>query len=417
MNLPLFRHEALAARSSQWAGTIVLSRPVSMRIAAIAAAVLTIALALYLSFGEYTRKVRATGQIVPAAGALKAVAPQFGRVIARHVQDGDLVQAGQLLYELSSERAGQGGGIDTRIDVSLASRRELLTQERVLQTRQSKQQQRSLQIRHQLIGAEIDRLEQEIALQQTRIASADKTLARYRSLREQGYISEFQLTQYENDRSDQLGRRQALERAKLAATRDLVQTQAETDQITGQIRLNSAQTERTLASLDQEAAEHQGRSRMQVLAPAAGTVTALTAEPGQTVAAGASLATVIPTGSALEAHLLAPSRAIGFIEPGQTVLLRLAAFPYQKFGQASGTVLRVERSPIAEAGGEAGNGTNGEPVYRIAVKLAQQSVMAYGKAQPYRAGMTLEADIRQDRRRLIEWVIDPIISVAKGRAG
>lgn len=421
MKLPLFRPEALAARGSQWAGAIVLSRPVPMRLAAGIALGLTLALGCYLVLGEYTRKVRVAGRIVPAAGALKAVAPQFGRIVARQVQDGDSVQAGQVLYELSSERAGESGGIDARIDASLAARRDLLAQERALQTEQLQQHARALQTRHQLIAAEIARLEQEIALQQTRIAGAEKTLARYRALREQGFVSEFQLTQYENDRSDQLGRSQALERAKLTATRDLLQTQADTDQITGQIRLNAAQTERTLASLEQEAAEHQGRSRIQVLAPAAGTVTALAAEPGQAVAAGASLATILPHGSAMEAHLMAPSRAIGFIAPGQTVLLRLSAFPYQKFGQAEGTVVRVEHSPIAEAGtGEPGAGAeaggHAEPVYRIAVKLARQSVTAYGKEQALRAGMTLEADIRQDRRRLIEWVIDPIISVAKGRA-
>ena len=156
-----------------------------------------------------------------------------------------------------------------------------------------------------------------------------------------------------------------------------------------------------------------------MLASAAGTVTALTADPGQAVNAGAPLATIIPAGSVLEAHLMAPSRAIGFIEPGQTVLLRLTAFPYQKFGQAKGTVIRVEQSPIADTGGTSANvdAAATEPVYRIVVQLAQQSVSAYGKEQQYRAGMTLEADIRQDRRRLIDWVIDPIISVAKGRAG
>ena len=58
-----------------------------------------------------------------------------------------------------------------------------------------------------------------------------------------------------------------------------------------------------------------------------------------------------------------------------------------------------------------------EPVYRIVVKLDRQSVWAYNKQQLFRAGMTLDADIRQDRRRLIDWVMDPLISVAKGRAG
>lgn len=418
MSTLLFRHEALDARSTHWAGTIILLRPVSMRLAAAFAAVVTVMLLVYLTVGEYTRKVRVSGQLVPTAGVIKAVAPQFGRVLNRPVHDGDTVKAGQVIYELSSERDAQGGGIDTRIDVSLAARRDLLNQERILQTQQLQQHEHALRAKRLLIQEELTRLDQELRLQQDRIATAEKTLDRYRLLRSQGFVSEFQLTPYENDRTDQLARKQTLERTKLVATGELMQAQEDASQVAGQIRLNAGQTERTLASLDQESAEHQGHSRVQVLSPADGVITALTAEAGQTVNLGASLASVIPASSTLEAHLLAPSHAIGFLEQGQPVLLRLAAFPYQKFGQVEGTVIRVEQSPIAEGTGMvAAAAADAEPVYRIVVKLDRQSVWAYNKQQLFRAGMTLDADIRQDRRRLIDWVMDPLISVAKGRAG
>jgi membrane fusion protein len=415
MTISLFRQEVLAARSNQTTGSIILMQPVPMQIAAWVSIVITLALITYVSFGDYIRKVRVTGRIIPAAGALTVVSPQFGRVVARHVHDGDTVQAGQVLYELSSERISDKGDIDAHIDAALSTRRDLLVQERALQSQQLQQHEKSLRNREQLLRAEVARLDQEIALQQNRIANSEKMLTRYRALREQGFVSEFQLSQQENDHNDQLAKRQTLERAKLAAMRDSMQTQEEADQIAGQVKLATAQNARTLASLEQESAEHQGRSRIQIIASASGVVTALAVEPGQAVSTGTPLATILPTGSELEAELLAPSRAMGFVEQGQIVMLRLSAFPYQKFGQIEGKVVRVEQSPIAESNttGQA----DAEPVYRIGVKLSQQSVSAYGKDQPFRTGMTLEADIRQDRRRLIEWVIDPLISVAKGRAG
>lgn len=409
----LFRPEVLAARSSQWAGSIILLRPVPMRLAAAIAAALTIVLIVYVCFGHYTRKVRVVGEVVPAAGVLKAIAPQFGRVVKRHVQDGDIVKQGQVLYELSAERAGDGGGIDTRIDASLKIRGELLVQELALQTQQLQQREKSLSARNKIIENEMARLDAEISLQQERIASANKMLKRFRSLNEQGFISVMQLSQNENDYNDQLAGGEGLERAKLSMRRELLQGQDEARQIASQVNLLSAQTQRSTAGLSQESAEHQARSRIQVLAPADGTVTALAAESGQTVQVGTALATVIPAGSPLEAHLSVPSNAIGFITQGQTVLLRLSAFPYQKFGQAKGVVLRVEHSPIAQGDAEKG----GEPIYRVVVKLSRQSILAYGKEHQYRSGMTFDADIQQDRRRLIEWVMDPIISAAKGRAG
>lgn len=88
MNISLLRREALDAQNSKWAGTIVLARPIPMRVAATVAALLVFAISLFLTFGEYTRKVRVTGQIVPSAGSIKVVASQFGRIVTRMVEEG-----------------------------------------------------------------------------------------------------------------------------------------------------------------------------------------------------------------------------------------------------------------------------------------------------------------------------------------
>src|SRR3954465_7787123 len=100
MQPPLFRQQALDGDRAQSVGAILLIRPVPIRIAAWTSLLLTAILLSYLCSGHYTRKVRVTGKIIPTAGALTIVAPQFGRVIARQVQDGDPVLAGQVLYEL-----------------------------------------------------------------------------------------------------------------------------------------------------------------------------------------------------------------------------------------------------------------------------------------------------------------------------
>jgi membrane fusion protein len=53
-----------------------------------------------------------------------------------------------------------------------------------------------------------------------------------------------------------------------------------------------------------------------------------------------------------------------------------------------------------------------EPLYRITVALDKQAVQAYGQAQPLAPGMQLDADVLLDRRRLIEWIFEPVLSVA-----
>jgi membrane fusion protein len=93
-------------------------------------AAVVLALGLLLGFGEYTSKVHVTGQLIPAGGAIKVVAAQYGRITARHVREGDRVKAGQILFDLSAERIGSAGSVDARIGASLAARRDQLAQRR-----------------------------------------------------------------------------------------------------------------------------------------------------------------------------------------------------------------------------------------------------------------------------------------------
>ena len=94
----------------------------------------------------------------------------------------------------------------------------------------------------------------------------------------------------------------------------------------------------------------------------------------------------------------------------QTVALRYQAFPYQRFGHYLGEVREVGRT-ILQPQEAALPLPVQEPVYRITVKLPAQRVQAYGQSLALQSGMVLDADIWVDRRRLIEWVVDPLLSV------
>ena len=100
--------------------------------------------------------------------------------------------------------------------------------------------------------------------------------------------------------------------------------------------------------------------------------------------------------------------------------LRYQAFPYQKFGQQRGRVLQVSRTPLspAELAGlnlpvALSQGAGSEPLYRITVALERQTVAAYGQEQALAAGMQLDADVLLERRRLIEWIFEPLLSLAQ----
>jgi membrane fusion protein len=112
-----------------------------------------------------------------------------------------------------------------------------------------------------------------------------------------------------------------------------------------------------------------------------------------------------------------PSRAVGFIKPGMTALLRYQAFPYQKFGQHSArirevatTSIRPEELPTSAAAMP--GAAQSEPVYRVLLQLDQQAVRAYGMAMPLRSGMLVDASVMLERRKLYEWVLEPLFSIS-----
>jgi membrane fusion protein len=98
--------------------------------------------------------------------------------------------------------------------------------------------------------------------------------------------------------------------------------------------------------------------------------------------------------------------------------MRLAAYPYQKFGLAKGHVTQVSGTPIAPQDLPHGLGTallataqSNEPLYRIQVELVKQDMLAYNESHPLKPGMTLEADVVQDVRQIWQWVFEPLLAI------
>ena len=147
-------------------------------------------------------------------------------------------------------------------------------------------------------------------------------------------------------------------------------------------------------------------------------VSSLLLKAGQTVTAGQPLLTVLPQGSTLEAQLLVSSASIGFVHPGQRVVLRYQAYPYQKFGLHRGRVTEVSRNALSPQEVTLLTGQQvGVPMYRIMVQPDAQSIEAYGRPAALMPGMALQADILLDRRRLIDWVLDPLYGFGRRLLG
>jgi membrane fusion protein len=408
---PLFRPEAMAEQKAQWLGTVLLEPRVSSTLFVGAALTAALAVIAMLLLGSFTRKARISGWLVPQQGIARVFAPQAGVVTRVHVTEGTKVAKGAPLVTLSSEVRSEAVG-PTRQEVveRLLARRNSLMTAADTQNRLFSQQADELSRRLNLLARERDYIDRELELQQARVRITDDAVTNQR-MRGVDFSTEAQKL-YELE-----SRQQVLERNRTAHERAIMELQGKLRALPLQRRLQLAEIERGVAALDQELAEAEARRQVVVTAPQDGTVTGIQTEPGGNVNSTVPLMNVIPAGATLQAELFSPSRAIGFMRPGQRVLLRYQAFPYQKFGQYEGTIKAISRAAIGPSempqqlsGLTSLYGPN-EPIYRVTVQLGQQTATAYGEAVALQPGMLLEADVTIESRRLIEWLLDPLYSL------
>jgi membrane fusion protein len=423
---PLFRPEAMAEQQQRWLGTVLLVPRPSWTLIVVLLGVLVAGIVGLLVFGEYTRKARLTGLLSPERELIQVVAPLSGVLIQVNAQEGLEVAAGTVLAVLSAERRSEAvGATQGEVLRALRARRDSLIAERESYRALFAAQVAAQAARLAVIDAELAEMEREFELQRVRVGLADTALARQRELRERDLVVEQDLRESEEGALDQRLALHTLERQRTTLERSRLELAAERDEAPLREGLQLADIDRQVAQIDQELAEAEAAREVVIAAPQAGTLTALRVAAGGGVAASEPLMTLVPAGAQLEARLYGPSRAIGFVRPGQRVLLRYDAYPHQKFGHYSGTVTAVSRATVSQgelagmSAGAAGVGLaveGDDPVYRVTVALDAQTATAYGAPAPLQPGMTLQADVLIETRRIWDWVFDPLHALAGRQA-
>ncbi|MDK1288229.1 HlyD family efflux transporter periplasmic adaptor subunit [Pseudoalteromonas umbrosa] len=157
---------------------------------------------------------------------------------------------------------------------------------------------------------------------------------------------------------------------------------------------------------------HSSENEFRVYAPEDGVIVNIAFSKGQIARGDVALFSLLPVKNQLQAEVYVPTDSIGFINEQRDVMFRYNAFPYQKFGQHSGRISNISKMAIEpkEVPDSLANKVANSN-YKMIVELPAQTVKAYGKNVPLKAGMMIEADILLDTRKLYEWVFEPLYSI------
>lgn len=412
----LFRNEVVEAKRNTWLGPLHVAQPLSIRLVTSVSLALLAAAVLFAFFGTYTRRVHAAGILMPQAGLITLASPAAGVVTTAAVKEGDKVAKGALLYVIDLDTHSSGGATQQQIIAQLGKQKANLLKQRAIRLSMAKIQKQSLKDARANLENQYGQLAQQISIQDAAVAAMKKKADQLQHGVKAGFIADpdFEAQNYLYIQA--LAQGAQFRQNYLQVQGRISDIDAQLSVFDDKLAQDINEIDRDVLNIDGLIAEDQAKRSVEVCAPEAGTATSIRVHIGQQVAAGAALVTILPRARDLEVNLFVNSAAIGFIEKGAPVVLRYAAYPFQRYGLYKGRVKEATRAPLDSAvqAGEAmalpfasQNGA-GETIYRILVAPQTDYVVVDGQRKPLEAGMRVDADIALEKRPLYRWLFDPL---------
>jgi membrane fusion protein len=409
----LFRPEAVAHSTRRLAGEVLLAAPLPAKLIGLILSAIVLAALAFAAFATYARTASLSGWLVPNKGLIRAAAPATGVIQSILVSEGEIVPQGKHLAEIALGAETAEGNAGERHARGLKQEMEALQAHKAAAIARLKAEAQQTRLRIDGLERELREALAQVALQERRLKLAQSQVDAAEQLAAKASLSTRELEQRQSAVLAVELEAANVRRQVAALEREIADGKGRLAAIP--IEIEAAQADALLAeaSLNERITDAETRRAVFVLAPMGGRVAALPVASGQPVMAGATLAVMTPADGRLEAELLAPSRAIGFIKEGQDVRLQLQAFPYQRFGTVAGKVKSVSSTVIGPSDVSIPGLTIHEPVFRVRVSVASEEIQAYGQHHALQPGMLLTAEVVLDRQSLLRWLFDPLYAVSR----
>ena len=437
--------------------------PIKIRLMTTIAAMATFALAISF-IGRIDIVAEAHGKVQPA-GRVKVVQPlDPGRVFAVRVENGSKVKAGDVLIELdatqaNAEQSGAESAYSAFLAESLRRHAEIeaaldgkasatiawpdivptetrIREEAVLRgdlsrltsmlssdDAQAASKQTEIDRLQATIGAQDDLLK----VQQERIEMRNAAIAKQVGTKTNLLDAEEARRSGEVTLRTQKGQ---LAQAK-ADLEVLIQgRRKELDAFVSEQSQKFADASRQADDAKQKANSARAKTEhMTVRAPISGTVTSSSViNVGQVLSAGEDIMRVVPDDVGIEIEGYVQNMDIGFIRPGQLAEIKVDSFPYTRYGTIPATVKRVADDAVPEADVASSAGSPGKTsretstggvqrlqslVYQVSLDPNRNSIMVDGAERVLTPGMSVSIEIKTGSRRIIDYLISPLIDTGK----
>ncbi|MBE7420715.1 MAG: HlyD family type I secretion periplasmic adaptor subunit [Ideonella sp.] len=405
--------------------------PAPRRAMAVIVALFVAALA-WSVLGQVDIVAVAAGRIVISQRS-KVVQPLETSVVrAIHVKDGDRVQQGQVLVDLDATASDADHA--SVAEQQLAARGELARSVALLRTLQGaaapklertgealpadaalllQSEWSDIAAKRARLEAEAQRRAAELVTHQQQLAKLDATapLVRQReadvkSLADQGFIAGHagqdrtrERIEIERDIATQAAR---IAEAQAAFAESRQAGSAYVAETRRALNDRAAQGRVKLAQLTQELLKTERRQTLTHLtAPVAGTVQQLAIHTaGGVVTEAQPLMVIVPDGGAVTAEVVVENKDIGFVRAGQEAAVKLETFNFTRYGTVPAKVTWVTADAV--------NDDKRGAIFPATLELLARDIEVDGKRIALAPGMSLAAEIKTGRRRVIGYLLSPV---------
>lgn len=393
-------------------------------------------------FGKLDVVASAEGRLVPQT-YVKIVQPAEGGVVQDIlVREGQAVAAGQVLLrmdakvaetdaktvlgdmnlamlqlrridaELAGEpmhvKAGDPPSVYAQIDSQYRAHRQAYLDALAQETAALQK------AKHELVSAQeiLHKLRQVVPTYQ-------KTAAAYEKLAVDGFVGSLAAQDKQRDRIEKEQDLLAQESTVASLKATVLQSERRRAQITSnylsQLQNERIETEGKQQRLSGESAKLEHKANLlELRAPQAGIIKDLaTHTRGAVVSPGSVLMTLVPHNEVLLAEVMVKNEDVGFVHVDQHVKVKLAAYPFQKYGMVDGTVVHVgadamDGAPPQQQKGNEQQNLPGLLSYKALIWLDKQQLEVDGNPLRLSPGMQVVAEIHQGPRTVMEYLLSPV---------
>lgn len=379
-------------------------------------------------FGTFSKQETMRGLVLGTKGGQRITVPIGGTVKKVWIEQGQAVTTGQKLLTVIPQQTASGASPLSETDLQALIDQKANTEQQIasIKTLMARDTQDM-----QSFDANIEALTNNLRSQERElersVAAQRDIVQRMQRYLKVGYTTRDSVTAQERawqDYAQQLAAAR-LQLAQLSGTslERLRAVQQNNNYSANQL----ADMGRLISELTAKIERAKSAISTDIVAVTNGKVAAINVREGAEVTVGDTVAAIGDPDAPFIIGLQAPSKSMGLLTIGQRVVLKYDAFPYKTFGVKYGRVIAISAQPVTlpkedeqsmamvnPALAQSAQSAPPQSKFLVEVEPEDKTISAYGVDRPILIGSTLSADVIVERRRLIDWVLDPILAM-RGR--